>query len=142
MKISIINGPNLNLLGTRETDIYGKKNFGTFYEGLKSHYPNIKFKYFQSNIEGEIIDYIQKEGFSSDGILLNAAAYTHTSVGIADAIKSIESPVIEIHISNTFSREEFRHKSFISPVAKGIIAGFGLDSYRLGVESINALKDV
>ena len=142
MKISIINGPNLNLLGNRETDIYGNKNFGTFYEDLKSHYPNIKFKYFQSNIEGEIIDYIQKEGFSSDGILLNAAAYTHTSVGIADAIKSIESPVIEIHISNTFSREEFRHKSFISPVAKGIIAGFGLDSYRLGVESIKALKDV
>ena len=142
MKISIINGPNLNLLGTRETDIDGNKNFGTFYESLKSHYPNIEFKYFQSNIEGEIIDYIQKEGFSSDGILLNAAAYTHTSVGIADAIKSIESPVIEIHISNTFSREEFRHKSFISPVAKGIIAGFGLDSYRLGVESIKALKDV
>jgi len=142
MKISIINGPNLNLLGTRETDIYGNKNFGTFYEDLKSDYPNIKFKYFQSNIEGEIIDYIQKEGFSSDGILLNAAAYTHTSVGIADAIKSIESPVIEIHISNTFSREEFRHNSFISPVAKGIIAGFGLDSYRLGVESIKALKDV
>ena len=142
MKISIINGPNLNLLGTRETDIYGNKNFGTFYESLKSHYPNIEFKYFQSNIEGEIIDYIQKEGFSSDGILLNAAAYTHTSVGIADAIKSIESPVIEIHISNTFSREEFRHKSFISPVAKGIVAGFGLDSYRLGVESIKALKDV
>ena len=142
MKISIINGPNLNLLGTRETDIYGNKNFGTFYESLKSHYPNIEFKYFQSNIEGEIIDYIQKEGFSSDGILLNAAAYTHTSVGIADAIKSIESPVIEIHISNTFSREEFRHKSFISPVAKGIIAGLGLDSYRLGVESIKALKDV
>ena len=142
MKISIINGPNLNLLGTRETDVYGNKNFGTFYEGLKSHYPNIEFKYFQSNIEGEIIDYIQKEGFSSDGILLNAAAYTHTSVGIADAIKSIESPVIEIHISNTFSREDFRHKSFISPVAKGIIAGFGLDSYRLGVESIKALKDV
>ena len=142
MKISIINGPNLNLLGTRETDIYGNKNFATFYESLKSHYQNIEFKYFQSNIEGEIIDYIQKEGFSSDGILLNAAAYTHTSVGIADAIKSIESPVIEIHISNTFSREEFRHKSFISPVAKGIIAGFGLDSYRLGVESINALKDV
>ncbi len=142
MKISIINGPNLNLLGTRETDIYGNKNFGTFYEDLKSDYPNIKFKYFQSNIEGEIIDYIQKEGFTSDGILLNAAAYTHTSVGIADAVKSIESLVIEIHISNTFSREEFRHKSFISPVAKGIIAGFGLDSYRLGVESIKALKDV
>lgn len=142
MKICIINGPNLNLLGTRETEIYGSKNFEAFYEDLKSEYSNIAFEYFQSNIEGEIIDHLQKEGFSADGILLNAAAYTHTSVGIADAIKSIESPVIEIHISNTFSREEFRHKSFISPVAKGIIAGFGLDSYRLGVESIKALKDV
>ena len=142
MKICIINGPNLNLLGTRETEIYGSKGFETFYDDLKSEYSNIAFEYFQSNIEGEIIDHLQKEGFSADGILLNAAAYTHTSVGIADAIKSIESPVIEIHISNTFSREEFRHKSFISPVAKGIIAGFGLDSYRLGIESIKALKDV
>ena len=142
MKICIINGPNLNLLGTRETEIYGSKGFEAFYEDLKSEYSNIAFEYFQSNIEGEIIDHLQKEGFSADGILLNAAAYTHTSVGIADAIKSIESPVIEIHISNTFSREEFRHKSFISPVAKGIIAGFGLDSYRLGIESIKALKDV
>ena len=142
MKICIINGPNLNLLGTRETEIYGSKGFEAFYEDLKSEYSNIAFEYFQSNTEGEIIDHLQKEGFSADGILLNAAAYTHTSVGIADAIKSIDSPVIEIHISNTFSREEFRHKSFISPVAKGIIAGFGLDSYRLGVESIKALKDV
>ncbi|MDG2147785.1 MAG: 3-dehydroquinate dehydratase, partial [Flavobacteriaceae bacterium] len=99
MKICIINGPNLNLLGTRETEIYGSKGFETFYEDLKSEYPNISFKYFQSNIEGEIIDHLQKEGFSADGILLNAAAYTHTSVGIADAIKSIDSPVIEIHIS-------------------------------------------
>lgn len=143
MKICIINGPNLNLLGTRETKIYGNKDFETFYEDLKSEYPNIAFKYFQSNIEGEIIDHLQEEGFSADGILLNAAAYTHTSVGIADAIKSIDSPVIEIHISNVFSREDYRHKSFISPVAKGIIAGFGLDSYRLGVESIiKSFKDV
>lgn len=143
MKICIINGPNLNLLGTRETKIYGNKDFETFYEDLKSEYPNIAFKYFQSNIEGEIIDHLQKEGFSADGILLNAAAYTHTSVGIADAIKSIDSPVIEIHISNVFSREDYRHKSFISPVAKGIIAGFGLNSYRLGVESIiKSFKDV
>ena len=143
MKICIINGPNLNLLGTRETKIYGNKDFETFYEDLKSEYPNIAFKYFQSNIEGEIIDHLQKEGFSADGILLNAAAYTHTSVGIADAIKSIDSLVIEIHISNVFSREDYRHKSFISPVAKGIIAGFGLDSYRLGVESIiKSFKDV
>ena len=143
MKICIINGPNLNLLGTRETKIYGNKDFETFYEDLKSEYPKIAFKYFQSNIEGKIIDHLQKEGFSADGILLNAAAYTHTSVGIADAIKSIDSPVIEIHISNVFSREDYRHKSFISPVAKGIIAGFGLNSYRLGVESIiKSFKDV
>tara|TARA_B100000131_G_scaffold238888_1_gene231109 strand:+ start:238 stop:669 length:432 start_codon:yes stop_codon:yes gene_type:complete len=136
MNISIINGPNLNLLGTRETEIYGSNDFETFFEDLKVEYSSINFKYFQSNIEGEIINFLQDEGFSSDGILLNAAAYTHTSVGIADAIKSIKSPVIEIHISNTFSRENFRHKSFISPVARGIIAGFGLNSYKLGVESI------
>ena len=143
MKICIINGPNLNLLGTRETEIYGSKDFEAFYEDLKAEYPNIAFEYFQSNIEGEIIDHLHKEGFSADGILLNAAAYTHTSVGIADAIKSIDSPVMEIHISNVFSREDYRHKSFISPVAKGIIAGFGLNSYRLGVESIiKSFKDV
>ena len=143
-KIIIINGPNLNLLGEREQSQYGSITFEKLEENClkKSKELGLVIKFAQSNIEGEIIDYIQKEGFSSDGILLNAAAYTHTSVGIADAIKSIESPVIEIHISNTFSREEFRHKSFISPVAKGIIAGFGLDSYRLGVESIKALKDV
>ena len=133
MKIVIINGPNLNLLGLREPGIYGNQTFEQFYEGLKSAYPQIEFDYFQSNIEGELIDRIQKEGFSCDGILLNAAAYTHTSVGIGDAIKAIDTPVIEIHISNTFSREDFRHKSFISNVAKGIIVGFGLDSYRLGI---------
>lgn len=135
MKIVIINGPNLNLLGLREPGIYGDQTFEQFYEGLKSAYPQIEFDYFQSNIEGELIDRIQKEGFSCDGILLNAAAYTHTSVGIGDAIKAIDTPVIEIHISNTFSREDFRHKSFISNAAKGIIVGFGLDSYRLGIES-------
>ena len=135
MKIVIINGPNLNLLGLREPGIYGDQTFEQFYEDLKSAYPQIEFDYFQSNIEGELIDRIQKEGFSCDGILLNAAAYTHTSVGIGDAIKAIDTPVIEIHISNTFSREDFRHKSFISNVAKGIIVGFGLDSYRLGIES-------
>lgn len=135
MKIVIINGPNLNLLGLREPGIYGDQTFEQFYEGLKSAYPQIEFDYFQSNIEGELIDRIQKEGFSCDGILLNAAAYTHTSVGIGDAIKAIDTPVIEIHISNTFSREDFRHKSYISNVAKGIIVGFGLDSYRLGIES-------
>lgn len=135
MKIVVINGPNLNLLGTREPGIYGSQTFEQYYDVLKSDYPQIDFDYFQSNIEGELIDRIQKEGFSCDGILLNAAAYTHTSVGIGDAIKAIDAPVIEIHISNTFSREDFRHKSYVTPVAKGIIVGFGLDSYRLGVES-------
>ncbi len=135
MKIVVINGPNLNLLGTREPGIYGSETFEKYYEGLKSEFPQVDFDYFQSNIEGELIDRIQKEGFSCDGILLNAAAYTHTSVGIGDAIKAIDTPVIEIHISNTFAREDFRHKSYISKVAKGIIVGFGLDSYRLGVES-------
>ncbi len=135
MKIVIINGPNLNLLGTREPGIYGNKTFEQYFEDLQSEFSQIEFDYFQSNIEGELIDQIQKEGFSCDGILLNAAAYTHTSIGIGDAIKSIDTPVIEIHISNTFSRENFRHKSYITPVVKGIIVGFGLDSYRLGVES-------
>ena len=135
MKIVIINGPNLNLIGTREPGIYGNSSFEEYYKVLKSAFPQVKFDYFQSNVEGELIDRIQQVGFSCDGILLNAAAYTHTSLGIGDAIKAIDTPVIEIHISNTFSREDFRHKSFITPVAKGIIVGFGLDSYRLGVES-------
>ena len=135
MKIVIINGPNLNLLGAREPNIYGNQTFDQYFEGLKSDFPQLEFDYFQSNVEGELINIIQREGFSCDGILLNAAAYTHTSVGIGDAIKAVNTPVIEIHISNTFSRENFRHKSYISPVAKGIIVGFGLDSYRLGVES-------
>ncbi len=135
MKIVIINGPNLNLLGAREPNIYGNQTFDQYFEGLKSDFPQLELDYFQSNVEGELINIIQREGFSCDGILLNAAAYTHTSVGICDAIKAVNSPVIEIHISNTFSRENFRHKSYISPVAKGIIVGFGLDSYRLGVES-------
>ena len=135
MKLSIINGPNLNLLGKREPNVYGNQSFDIFLDFLKSKYPKVEFDYFQSNIEGEIIDQIQKVGFSYDGILLNAAAFTHTSIGIADAIKSITTPVIEIHISNTFSREDFRHKSYISPVSKGLIVGFGLESYRLAVES-------
>ena len=135
MKLSIINGPNLNLLGKREPNVYGNQSFDSFLDFLKNKYSKVKFDYFQSNIEGEIIDQIQKVGFSYDGILLNAAAFTHTSIGIADAIKSITTPVIEIHISNTFSREDFRHKSYISPVSKGLIVGFGLESYRLAVES-------
>ena len=135
MKITIINGPNLNLLGTRETDIYGSQNFDSYLDSLKSSFPNITFDYFQSNIEGEIINHIH-ESKDCEGIILNAAAYTHTSVGIADAVKSIDSKVIEVHISNTYSREEFRHNSFLSPVVNGIIIGFGLDSYRLAIESL------
>jgi len=136
LKIAIINGPNLNLLGTREPGVYGKQTFEEYFQVLVNDYPEISFDYFQSNVEGVIIDQIQKVGFSCDAILLNAAAYTHTSVGIGDAVKAINIPVIEVHISNTFSRENFRHRSYLSPVAKGIIVGFGLDSYRLGVEAL------
>ena len=135
MKINIINGPNLNLLGKREPDIYGNESFNLYFDQLKLKFPEIDLNYFQSNIEGEIIDQIHNVGFSSDGIILNAAAYTHTSIGIGDAIKSIKTPVIEVHISNTFSREDFRHKSYITPNSKGLILGFGLDSYRLAIES-------
>jgi 3-dehydroquinate dehydratase-2 len=134
-KLIIINGPNLNLLGTREPDIYGNLSFTEFLEKIKSKYTNVEFEYFQSNIEGEIIDKLHDVGFSFDGIILNAAAYTHTSVGIGDAVKSITTPVVEVHISNTFSREDFRHVSYISPNAKGIIVGFGLQSYELAVQS-------
>ncbi len=136
MKVSIINGPNLNLLGKREPNIYGSVTFEDYLTSLKKEFSKIEFNFFQSNIEGEIIDKIHKVGFSYDLILLNAAGYTHTSVAIGDAIKSIDTPVIEIHISNTFSREDFRHKSYITPVAKGLIIGFGIDSYRLGVLSL------
>ena len=136
MKISIINGPNLNLLGTREPAVYGNQTFDKYYEEIKKLFPQITFDYFQSNIEGELINRLHEVGFSSDTILLNAGAYTHTSVAIGDAIKSIDSSVIEIHISNTFAREDFRHTSYLTPVVKGLIIGFGLDSYRLGVESV------
>jgi 3-dehydroquinate dehydratase-2 len=135
MKITIINGPNLNLLGTREPGIYGSQTFESFLEALKNKFPNVDLDYFQSNIEGEIISKIQECGFSGDGIILNAAAYTHTSVGIGDAVKAIQTPVVEVHISNTFSREEFRHHSFISAHAKGIVIGFGLKSYELALMS-------
>ena len=135
MKINIINGPNLNLIGKREPDIYGNESFNLYFDELKLKFPEIDLNYFQSNIEGEIIDQIHNVGFSSDGIILNAAAYSHTSIGIGDAIKSIDVPVIEVHISNTFSREDFRHKSYITPNSRGLILGFGLDSYRLAIES-------
>jgi len=135
MKIIIINGPNLNLLGKREPEVYGNQTFEDYFEILKNKFPQIELHYFQSNIEGELITKIQDVGFSFDGIVLNAGAYTHTSIGIGDAIKAITTPVIEVHISNTFSRESFRHQSYISPNAKGIIIGFGLKSYDLGLQS-------
>ena len=135
MKIIIINGPNLNLLGKREPGIYGSLTFEEYFDQLKGKYPDIELEYFQSNIEGEIIGKIQETGFTFDGIILNAAAYTHTSVGIGDAIKSVQTPVIEVHISNVYQREEFRHQSFISPNASGIIVGFGLQGYELALLS-------
>jgi len=135
MKIIIINGPNINLLGKRETDIYGNQSFHNFFTQLQDKYQAVTLSHFQSNIEGELIDKLQEVGFDYDGIILNAAAYTHTSVGIGDAVKAITAPVIEVHISNTFSREEFRHQSFISPNAKGVILGFGLQSYELALQS-------
>lgn len=135
MKIIIINGPNLNLLGKRENDIYGDQSFKEFFEILQNKFKTIELSEFQSNIEGEIIDKIQEVGYSFDGIILNAAAYTHTSVGISDAVKAVSTPVVEVHISNTFSREDFRHKSYVAPNAKGVIVGFGLQSYELALMS-------
>ena len=135
MKICIINGPNLNLLGTREPSVYGSGTFEAYLETLRQSFDQIEFTYFQSNVEGEIISQLHEVGFSCDGIVLNAGAYTHTSVGIADAVKAISTPVVEVHISNTYSRESFRQQSYIAPVAKGIVIGFGMDSYKLGVQS-------
>lgn len=136
MKIIIINGPNLNLLGKRERETYGNISFEDYLKELKKEYSNIQIDYYQSNIEGELINKIQDYGFSYDAILLNAGGYTHTSVSIRDAIASITSPVIEIHISNILNREEFRHTSLISAKCKGSIMGFGLNSYRLGIEAM------
>jgi 3-dehydroquinate dehydratase-2 len=135
MNIAIINGPNLNLLGKREPEVYGNKDFDQYFDQLQSLFPEINLTYYQSNVEGELINELQRLGFDVDGIILNAAAYTHTSVGIGDAIKAISTPVIEVHISNTFSREDFRHTSYVTPNAKGLILGFGLDVYRLAIES-------
>ena len=135
MKIIIINGPNINLLGRRETEIYGNQSFEEFLNDLQNTYPEIEISHFQSNIEGEMIDKLQEVGYNYDGVILNAAAYTHTSIGIGDAVKAITTPVIEVHISNTFSREEFRHQSYISANAKGVILGFGLQSYELALLS-------
>ncbi len=135
MKLLIINGPNLNLLGKREPEVYGKQSFEDYFSKLQLKFNTFQLEYYQSNIEGEIIDKLQEVGFSYDGIVLNAAAYTHTSVGIGDAVKAIETPVVEVHISNTHKREDFRHVSFISVAAKGVILGFGLQSYDLAIES-------
>ncbi len=136
MKILILNGPNLNLLGTREPGIYGNMSMDSYIPKLQAMFPEVQIDYFQSNIEGEMINKMQEAGFSYDGIVLNAGAYTHTSIALLDCIRSLTTPVIEVHISNVHAREEFRNHSVISAGCKGVIAGFGLDSYRLAVESI------
>ncbi|WP_237275488.1 type II 3-dehydroquinate dehydratase [Tenacibaculum ovolyticum] len=134
-KLIVINGPNLNLLGKREPEIYGASSFEDFFNELKETYNTIELYYFQSNIEGEIINKLHEVGFTYDGIVLNAAAYTHTSVAIADAVKGIKTPVVEVHISNVHSREAFRHISYLAPNTKGVITGFGLQSYNLAIQS-------
>ena len=140
MRIQIINGPNLNLLGVREPSIYGHSTFEDYLKTLRSRYPEVQIDYFQSNVEGEMINKLQEVGFEADGIILNAGAYTHTSVALHDAIRSITSPVVEVHISNVHAREAFRHQSMISAACKGVILGFGMDSYRLALEALLALK--
>ncbi len=141
MKIIIINGPNLNLLGTRETSIYGNSFFEDYFQKLKDSYKNIELVFFQSNVEGEIINKLHETGFLYDGIILNAGGYTHTSVAIGDAVLAINTPVIEVHITNIFARESYRHTSLIAPACKGSIAGFGLQSYQLAIESFLLKED-
>ncbi len=136
MQILILNGPNLNLLGVREPGIYGSSSFDDYLEKLRKQYKDVTIDYFQSNVEGEMIDKMQEVGFSYDGIVLNAGAYTHTSVALHDCIRALKTPVIEVHISNVHAREEFRHHSMISSACKGVICGFGLDSYRLAIEGL------
>lgn len=140
MKILIINGPNLNLLGVREKTIYGSESFKSYFENLKKAFPDVELHFYQSNIEGEIVNKIHEFGFNSDGIIINAGAYTHTSVAIRDAISGVNTPVVEVHISNTLSREDFRHKSIIGPVCRGCIMGFGLESYKLAIQSFTNIK--
>ena len=135
MRIQIINGPNINLLGKREPSIYGAVSFEEYFRKLVSQYPEVEFAYYQSNVEGEMINKIHEIGFSFDGIILNAGAYTHTSIALQDALRAVTTPAIEVHISNVHTREEFRHKSMITCACKGVICGFGLDSYRLAVEA-------
>lgn len=141
MKILILNGPNINLLGKREPEIYGDRGFADYFDELKNMFPEVEFDYYQSNVEGEMINKIHEVGFSWDGIVLNAGAYTHTSIALQDAIKAVETPVVEVHISNVHKREEFRHKSMISCACLGVICGFGLDSYRLGVEALKRYNE-
>ncbi len=140
MQIAIINGPNLNLLGTREPEVYGSQTFEAYFKELQSKYPAIKFSYFQSNVEGELIGEVQKMGAKSDGILLNAAAFTHTSIGLGDAISAIKTPVVEIHISNIYAREEYRHHSYLTGKCVGVISGLGLKGYELGAEYFINMK--
>ena len=136
MKIQIVNGPNLNLLGLREPGIYGSESFESYLSKLREQYPEVEIEYYQSNVEGELINKIQEVGFSFDGIVLNAGAYTHTSIALHDCIRAIKCPVVEVHISNVHQREDFRHHSFISAACKGVICGFGLNSYRLAIEGL------
>ena len=136
MHIQIINGPNINLLGKREPSIYGSESFESYLEKLQKRYPEVTFSYYQSNVEGEMINKIHEVGFTYDGIILNAGAYTHTSIALQDALRAVNAPAIEVHISNVHTREEFRHKSMISCACVGVICGFGLDSYRLAVEAL------
>ncbi|MFM6976616.1 MAG: type II 3-dehydroquinate dehydratase [Sphingobacteriaceae bacterium] len=138
MNIHIINGPNLNLLGVREKSVYGESDFASYLEKLRAQYSILDISYFQSNVEGEIINYLHEIGFNADGIVMNAGAYTHTSIAIADAVAAIKSPVVEVHISNVHAREEYRHTSLMAKNCKGVISGFGLDSYRLALESFLA----
>jgi 3-dehydroquinate dehydratase-2 len=142
MKIQIINGPNLNLLGTREPGVYGSITFTEFLENIRINFPDVEIDYFQSNVEGEIINKIQETGFNYDGIILNAGGYTHTSVAIRDSIKAVKTPVIEVHISNIHAREEFRHQSMISAVCMGVIAGFGLNSYKLAIKALQLANNI
>lgn len=136
MKIQIVNGPNLNLLGVRELGIYGSESFESYLPKLREQYPDVEIEYYQSNVEGELINKIQEVGFSFDGIVLNAGAYTHTSIAMHDCIRAIKCPVVEVHISNVHQREDFRHHSYISAVCKGVVCGFGLNSYRLAIEGL------
>ena len=141
MKIIIINGPNLNLLGNRETDIYGNRDFESFFQELEASEPTIEMSYFQSNVEGELINKLQEVGFSFDGIIFNAGGYTHTSIAISDAVKAVSTPVVEVHISNVYAREPFRHKSLLSPVCVGVIAGFGLKGYDMALDYFKSIID-